>query len=604
MGAVGWSHGGERGAVGGLGGFQEWGVPALTCLSLRQTVEHGFPSQPSALAYDPVLRVMAIGTKAGAVKLYPFPPLRAGGKDPPTHPHPGRPHPGGCRQTWPCCCQPIAAPHPPTLPASVRPSVQLGCSWAGKGGPEETPALPKMQGGSNGVRLSQAGGFFPLSPPLLRGGSWPPSGGGQHGGCRINPTRGQRGLRPAQHQGWGGPGVGLGGGRRHDDAGARPGFVAGAACRETSEGCWRAARAGCGPRSGGPAPQECGGRCVRGERKGGDGTGQRGRLRPDRGWGQGLGLGRGLPCSSSPPQPAARCLPSTKMAFFYFFFFFFSASASPAATSPAALLGRPAVGCWLRPPLDQTPPGGRGAAVVGGLRCPVHPPRGCFWGGTRLGAGSGAAWSCPRHCSRWPSGPAPAATQKMLLEVQGAGRGGSRSWPDWCYWLVGGTHGCSPARLGGSGCRQPSIEGLPQPGGSPGAAGGPWARTPITVSRCHRCSLAVFWPVEPLGGESPQEEQGWVASPIPAVPGPPYMLPLECHVLWPPQSLCSSSLALLARLCPALPDSSCLSVWAEPPGQFSAPRASGGQPEARTTGVGGQKTPARGVPNRSSVVHR
>ncbi|PKU37069.1 hypothetical protein llap_12634 [Limosa lapponica baueri] len=41
------------------------------------TVEHGFPSQPSALAYDPVLRVMAIGTKAGAVKLYPFPPLRA-----------------------------------------------------------------------------------------------------------------------------------------------------------------------------------------------------------------------------------------------------------------------------------------------------------------------------------------------------------------------------------------------------------------------------------------------------------------------------------------------------------------------------------------------
>ncbi|NWH43328.1 L2GL1 protein, partial [Fregata magnificens] len=40
---------------------------------LRQTVEHGFPSQPSALAYDPVLRVMAIGTKAGAVKLYGAP---------------------------------------------------------------------------------------------------------------------------------------------------------------------------------------------------------------------------------------------------------------------------------------------------------------------------------------------------------------------------------------------------------------------------------------------------------------------------------------------------------------------------------------------------
>lgn len=51
----------------------EVGGPALTCLSPWQTVEHGFPSQPSALAYDPVLRVMAIGTKAGAVKLYPFP---------------------------------------------------------------------------------------------------------------------------------------------------------------------------------------------------------------------------------------------------------------------------------------------------------------------------------------------------------------------------------------------------------------------------------------------------------------------------------------------------------------------------------------------------
>uniref|UniRef100_A0A669QCX9 LLGL scribble cell polarity complex component 1 n=1 Tax=Phasianus colchicus TaxID=9054 RepID=A0A669QCX9_PHACC len=37
------------------------------------TVEHGFPSQPSALAYDPWLRVMAIGTKAGAVKLYGAP---------------------------------------------------------------------------------------------------------------------------------------------------------------------------------------------------------------------------------------------------------------------------------------------------------------------------------------------------------------------------------------------------------------------------------------------------------------------------------------------------------------------------------------------------
>lgn len=56
---------------GGGAGFG--GGSALTPLS-PQTVEHGFPSQPSALAYDPRLRVMAIGTKAGAVKLYPFLP--------------------------------------------------------------------------------------------------------------------------------------------------------------------------------------------------------------------------------------------------------------------------------------------------------------------------------------------------------------------------------------------------------------------------------------------------------------------------------------------------------------------------------------------------
>uniref|UniRef100_A0A8B9TC02 LLGL scribble cell polarity complex component 1 n=1 Tax=Anas platyrhynchos TaxID=8839 RepID=A0A8B9TC02_ANAPL len=41
--------------------------------AFSKTVEHGFPSQPSALAYDPQLRVMAIGTKAGAVKLYGAP---------------------------------------------------------------------------------------------------------------------------------------------------------------------------------------------------------------------------------------------------------------------------------------------------------------------------------------------------------------------------------------------------------------------------------------------------------------------------------------------------------------------------------------------------
>lgn len=38
-----------------------------------QTVEHGFPNQPSALAFDPELRIMAIGTRSGAVKMYPLP---------------------------------------------------------------------------------------------------------------------------------------------------------------------------------------------------------------------------------------------------------------------------------------------------------------------------------------------------------------------------------------------------------------------------------------------------------------------------------------------------------------------------------------------------
>ncbi|EMP35543.1 Lethal(2) giant larvae protein like protein 1 [Chelonia mydas] len=41
-------------------------------VSERQTVEHGFPNQPSSLAYDPKLRIMAVGTKSGAVKMYPF----------------------------------------------------------------------------------------------------------------------------------------------------------------------------------------------------------------------------------------------------------------------------------------------------------------------------------------------------------------------------------------------------------------------------------------------------------------------------------------------------------------------------------------------------
>uniref|UniRef100_A0A3Q2NYF5 LLGL scribble cell polarity complex component 2 n=1 Tax=Fundulus heteroclitus TaxID=8078 RepID=A0A3Q2NYF5_FUNHE len=48
------------------------------CLSLSvcsplQTVEHGFPHQPSALGYSASLQLMAIGTRSGAIKLYGAP---------------------------------------------------------------------------------------------------------------------------------------------------------------------------------------------------------------------------------------------------------------------------------------------------------------------------------------------------------------------------------------------------------------------------------------------------------------------------------------------------------------------------------------------------
>ncbi|CAG0914810.1 unnamed protein product [Notodromas monacha] len=38
----------------------------------RKTVQHGFPGKPSALAYDPSLSLLAVGTKFGAIKMYPF----------------------------------------------------------------------------------------------------------------------------------------------------------------------------------------------------------------------------------------------------------------------------------------------------------------------------------------------------------------------------------------------------------------------------------------------------------------------------------------------------------------------------------------------------
>lgn len=44
------------------------------CLFTRckQVVRHGFPYQPTALAFDPVQNLLAIGTKSGSIRLYPL----------------------------------------------------------------------------------------------------------------------------------------------------------------------------------------------------------------------------------------------------------------------------------------------------------------------------------------------------------------------------------------------------------------------------------------------------------------------------------------------------------------------------------------------------
>lgn len=57
-------------------------MPGQMPSPLPQTVEHGFPNQPSALAFDPELRIMAIGTRSGAVKMYPLRTVPSGCKDP------------------------------------------------------------------------------------------------------------------------------------------------------------------------------------------------------------------------------------------------------------------------------------------------------------------------------------------------------------------------------------------------------------------------------------------------------------------------------------------------------------------------------------------
>lgn len=41
-------------------------------LFFPQTFLHGFPHQPTAVAFDPIQRVLAIGTKTGSLRMYPF----------------------------------------------------------------------------------------------------------------------------------------------------------------------------------------------------------------------------------------------------------------------------------------------------------------------------------------------------------------------------------------------------------------------------------------------------------------------------------------------------------------------------------------------------
>ncbi|KAL7881277.1 hypothetical protein AOLI_G00081250 [Acnodon oligacanthus] len=48
--------------------------PALPRAAGGITVRHGFPYQPTALAFDPVQKILAIGSRSGGVRMYPFPP--------------------------------------------------------------------------------------------------------------------------------------------------------------------------------------------------------------------------------------------------------------------------------------------------------------------------------------------------------------------------------------------------------------------------------------------------------------------------------------------------------------------------------------------------
>lgn len=109
-----------------------WELCLVDTPASLQTVEHGFPNQPSALAFDPELRIMAIGTRSGAVKMYPLGSWLMC----------GAPGPGPWWRLCSCCPEaepqrrrgtqlPIAAAsylgNPPVVPAAV--TGEVGQDW-------------------------------------------------------------------------------------------------------------------------------------------------------------------------------------------------------------------------------------------------------------------------------------------------------------------------------------------------------------------------------------------------------------------------------------------------------------------------------------------
>lgn len=111
----------------------------------------------------------------------------------------------------------------------------------------------------------------------------------------------------------------------------------------------------------------------------------------------------------------------------------------------------------------------------------------------------------------------------MLLEVggaveAGAGRGSSRSWPDWRYWLVGAPLGAPRPGWADPVADSPASRGCQCLGGLLGQLRVPGLGPPSHMLMTLACpshlprGLSARGTI--LGGERPQNEQGWVTCPI------------------------------------------------------------------------------------------